>query len=84
MIAISVRERAATRPKGEDVVTLARPTGNTGVSAVAVHVLSDSSAERHAMIAEAGYYIAEQRGFEPGHELEVWLCAEREMSGKLG
>ena len=83
MIATSVRERAARRSKGEHVVTLARPTGNTGVSAAAVRVLSDSSAERHAVIAEAAYYIAEQRGFEPGHELEDWLCAEREISGKF-
>lgn len=83
MIAISVRERAARRSKGEDVVTLARPTGNTGVCAAAVRVLSDSSAERRAMIAEAAYYIAERRGFEAGHEFEDWLCAEREISGKL-
>ena len=34
-------------------------------------------------IAEAAYYIAEQRGFEPDHELEDWVCAERESSGKL-
>ena len=27
-------------------------------------------------IAEAAYYCAEQRGFEPGHELEDWLEAE--------
>ena len=28
------------------------------------------------MIAEAAYYSAERRGFEPGHELEDWLDAE--------
>jgi hypothetical protein len=28
------------------------------------------------MIAEAAYYCAENRGFEPGHELEDWLEAE--------
>jgi hypothetical protein len=31
---------------------------------------------RRLMIAEAAYYCAEQRGFEPGHELEDWLEAE--------
>jgi hypothetical protein len=31
---------------------------------------------RRLMIAEAAYYRAEQRGFEPGHELEDWLDAE--------
>ena len=31
---------------------------------------------RRLMIAEAAYYRAEQRGFEPGHDLEDWLEAE--------
>jgi len=33
----------------------------------------------HAMIAEAAYYLAERRGFEPGHELEDWVAAEAEI-----
>jgi hypothetical protein len=28
------------------------------------------------MIAEAAYYIAERRGFEPGAEMDDWLEAE--------
>lgn len=32
-------------------------------------------------IAIAAYYKAEQRGFDPGGEVEDWLAAEREMSG---
>lgn len=32
-----------------------------------------------AMIAEAAYYRAEKRGFEPGKELEDWLEAEKEI-----
>ena len=32
-----------------------------------------------ARIAELAYYKAERRGFEPGHELEDWLEAEREF-----
>lgn len=31
------------------------------------------------MITTLAYYKAEQRGFEPGHELEDWLEAEREL-----
>jgi DUF2934 family protein len=34
---------------------------------------------RRAMIAEAAYYLAERRGFEPGHELEDWVAAEGEI-----
>lgn len=32
-----------------------------------------------ARIAELAYYKAEKRGFEPGHEMEDWLEAEREL-----
>jgi hypothetical protein len=32
-------------------------------------------------IAEAAYYCAEKRGFEPGHELEDWLEAEARIEG---
>jgi hypothetical protein len=34
---------------------------------------------RHALIAEAAYFIAEARGFGPGCELDDWLAAEREI-----
>lgn len=31
------------------------------------------------MTAEAAYYLAERRGFQPGHELEDWVAAEGEI-----
>lgn len=37
------------------------------------------AAQRRAMIAEAAYYRSEQRAFAPGHELEDWIEAEREI-----
>lgn len=37
------------------------------------------SESREARIAEAAYWRAERRGFEPGHELDDWLHAEREV-----
>jgi len=39
------------------------------------------SADLNAMIAELAYYKAESRGFAPGHEMEDWLEAERELTG---
>lgn len=39
---------------------------------------------RHAMIEEAAYYRAEQRGFAPGHELEDWLQAEAALAPPTG
>ncbi len=40
---------------------------------------SDMMQERHRQIEEVAYYKAEERGFEPGHELEDWLAAEAEV-----
>jgi hypothetical protein len=42
-----------------------------------------SSEEARRQIAEAAYYRAKQRGFEPGHELEDWIEAESEVMGRL-
>ncbi|MCS6948751.1 MAG: DUF2934 domain-containing protein [Steroidobacteraceae bacterium] len=39
--------------------------------------------ERWARIAEAAYYRAERRGFDPGHEIEDWLAAEAEIDAAL-
>jgi len=40
----------------------------------------DRSVEHHARIALAAYFIAEKRGFEPGHELDDWFAAEAELA----
>ncbi len=34
-----------------------------------------------ANIAELAYFKAEQRGFDPGHELEDWYKAQHEFLG---
>lgn len=39
--------------------------------------------DRTARIAQAAYFRAQQRGFEPGFELEDWLAAEREIDALL-
>jgi hypothetical protein len=41
----------------------------------------DPSSSREALIATAAYYRAQKRGFQPGHEVEDWLAAEREIDG---
>jgi hypothetical protein len=41
---------------------------------------SVSSAEQlDSMIATAAYFLASERGFSPGHELDDWLEAERRI-----
>jgi hypothetical protein len=39
--------------------------------------------ERRLMISQAAYYIAQGHGFEPGHEIEDWLLAERQIDAAL-
>jgi hypothetical protein len=52
----------------------------------------DSQAEARAsaapddirrLIAEAAYYKAKERGFQPGHELEDWVQAESEVMRRV-
>jgi hypothetical protein len=38
---------------------------------------------RHKMIATAAYFIAEQRGFVPGHAAEDWYRAEAAIDSQL-
>ncbi len=40
--------------------------------------------ERHRMIAQAAYFKAEKRAFEPGRELDDWLAAELEINARCG
>lgn len=42
-----------------------------------------SSEETRRRIAEAAYFRAKQRNFEPGHELEDWVEAESEVMGRI-
>ncbi len=45
---------------------------------------ADASAEEiRQLIAEAAYYRAKQRGFQPGHELEDWIQAESEVMRRV-
>ncbi|MBL8381406.1 MAG: DUF2934 domain-containing protein [Burkholderiales bacterium] len=39
--------------------------------------------QRKTMIAECAYFRAQRRGFAPGHELEDWLAAEREVDAHM-
>lgn len=41
----------------------------------------DPAARREA-IERAAYFLAERRGFTPGHELEDWLRAEQEVDAR--
>jgi hypothetical protein len=48
-------------------------------SAAAAAVKADFT----AVVAERAYFLALHRGFAPGHELDDWLAAEREVAAML-
>lgn len=76
IIKSSFEKRTATMPASR--IPRAKPdTGAEGSSPV-------TPQQRQIMICEAAYYIAEHRGFEPGHDVDDWLAAEREIDAGLG
>lgn len=54
---------------------LAQPLG----SASPMSSLCMERSMRHELIAQAAYFRAQHRGFEPGHELEDWQLAQAEV-----
>ncbi len=63
---------AAARMPGHDLT-------HTGI----LPQLCITPAQMRDMTAQTAYYMAQQRGFAPGHELEDWLAAEEEVLSNL-
>jgi hypothetical protein len=84
---LSIR-KPETAPQPSSVAELHEP-GAATISAVTESAVEPTSgdalpdaaneASRHDDVARAAYYIAEARGFEPGHELDDWLAAEERI-----
>lgn len=66
------------KTKGDGSSRQARGSRATGSS------YENYDCPREQMIAEAAYYRAEQRGFEPGNEMSDWLQAEADVEALLG
>jgi hypothetical protein len=47
--------------------------------AAAMSATPDIAVDLNRMIETAAFYLAAERGFAPGHELEDWLEAERRI-----
>ncbi|MDE2052551.1 MAG: DUF2934 domain-containing protein [Gammaproteobacteria bacterium] len=61
-----------------------KPNSDSKPNALLGRSLSPVTADtRRAMIAEAAYYIAEQRGFGSDREVEDWLLAEKQVEAAL-
>ena len=67
---------AAPRVARNEALIAAAPEAGGGASVVAAMLVPET---RASMIAQAAYYRAERRGFDPGHELDDWLDAEAEI-----
>ena len=72
--------RAAREKKRLPIFTpLPQPDAGAGVPDIHPGAAKPDPEQRHALIAEAAYYRAERRGFQPGRELEDWCAAESEV-----
>ncbi len=71
-------KRASTKAPPVDTV-LEAPEGQSPEETPALR----EDARRHTLISEHAYYLAEERQFEPGHELDDWLAAEKEVEQAL-
>lgn len=68
----------ATRPQHSSVDAELEP--NSFVTRDGTYIEPEN---RLAMIAEAAYFRAERRGFDPGHEVSDWLEAEAAVDAAI-
>jgi hypothetical protein len=63
------------------MAAMAPKSANAGPGVVPTGLIpfDDHSAARLERIAEAAYKRAQQRNFAPGHDLDDWLEAEKEV-----
>jgi len=73
------RKRAVAKP----VEPPAPAKRSKAAAALPVAPAAPSAEERYRAIAHAAYLRAEQRGFEPGREIDDWLAAEAEYEAAL-
>ena len=74
--------RKPTKPKPAPKAAAARPPVPKSSAEKPSPQMSSEDLQR--LIAEAAYYRAQRRGFEPGYELEDWVEAEAEVKRLIG
>lgn len=75
--------RPATDPARASRAPATRRT-RSAPSVLLEATLNLAGEDRQRLIAEAAYFRAERRGFQPGRDLEDWLAAEIEIDALLG
>ncbi len=81
---MSVHEQKSPRRTGRQAATaangaVANSREDADVAQQAAAQAEARAADHQVKVALAAYFIAEGRGFVPGHELEDWLAAEAEI-----
>lgn len=81
----SARATTATTARPDDRRSISGSQASAaGSDDAGLRAVPTSSPEARAqMIAEAAYYLSEQRGFAPGHEVEDWLAAEQQIDTRI-
>lgn len=76
MISKSAGPQMAAASSKDAGAPASKPNSSSPLAGAQTAVAAEA---RRTMIAEAAYYIAEQRGFGSGSEVEDWLRAERQI-----
>jgi len=76
----AVAEKASTPSRASTAASTAAAQPDSGLAATPAFIEPE---QRRALIAQAAYYRAERRGFEPGREVEDWYLAEGEIDAML-
>jgi len=73
-----------TSRKGSSALRTAAATqvpADNRIASSSVLAGSANGTDRQMRISKVAYYMAQQRGFAPGHDWEDWFAAEREVTG---
>ncbi|HKE95658.1 MAG TPA: DUF2934 domain-containing protein [Povalibacter sp.] len=84
----SAARRSRAKPKDEAAVTAKKPRSrkkspSEAETQVEMMALDPVSATLDERIATTAYFLAAERNFSPGHELDDWLEAERQVRNQL-
>jgi hypothetical protein len=75
------RKTASTRPATKKAAAGTAAARKPAKQSAPDRTLSES--ERRHMIAEAAYYLAENRGFADGDPMRDWIAAEAQIEAQL-
>jgi hypothetical protein len=75
---------ARSKPAASAEIDASKPTAKKPAVRKRKALAAASPPDVSGMIAMAAYYLAERRSFTPGHEMEDWLEAEKQIKALLG